>query len=335
MLRTIEFNDPQYPPASQGDAVQSGLGPNIALLIASIYSKLIDRPANLNFNLFKTALHIFLLKLEKVATYGIKVPTSMGSNNPMDAFLAAGDAFLKVVKLKCFKGSIPPSQAIIDRASVIPIRLAQMVYHNNGFIFPTKIARNSFSVGALNFRTPPTSINPRAGPLYLTSQLGNFYATLTVRQGGATDFGIVSGCFKFSPLSPNGTASITQATNFLQLIIICDFAVVGLTPSNFFDLTITGSWTGLPKIGKGFAYKVVQIDQRGIANPNLLQNIIPTVTGVTFDLPGPNARIAIVKEKADKNFAPVGWRPLNQRVKPPKSKPKQQNTPKNSPPSLR
>lgn len=329
MLKTIEFNDPQYPAASQGNAVQSGSGPYIALLTASIYSKLIERPGNLNFDEFKAALHIFLQKLDKVASYGIKVPTLIGY--PYDAFLDAGDAFVKAVRMKCFKSSTQ-AQAMMDRASIIPVWLAEMLYRDIGFVSPALVERPMFTVGALNFKLPDHPYNPYGGPVYLMGQMGNFFATVKTNKGGGAEFGIASGCFnKFSPLSAPGTASLNRDKKFLKLIAVCDFLIVGLTTNDFLAITITGSWTGLPNLGKGVAYRAVQIDKTGTANTSMLQNIVPTVTGVSFNFAGSYARVALIKVKADKNFSPVGWQGIHEKYKPPK-KPKK--TKANNQPTL-
>lgn len=151
MMGTISFNDPQYPVASQGNAIESGSGPYIALVTASIYSRFVSRPKNLNLNEFKAALHIFMEKLEKVARYGIKVPTIVGT--PIMTFLDTGDMFVKAVKLKCFKtGS--EAQMLMDQISYIPILLATMIYHNNAFESPSVVDKTMFTIGALGFKLP-------------------------------------------------------------------------------------------------------------------------------------------------------------------------------------
>lgn len=322
MMKTIEINDPQYPIASQGNAVQSGSGPYIAVLVASIFSRLVERPGNLDLDEFRVSLHLFLQKLEKVAAYGIKMPTIYG--NPCDHFLNAGDAFVKAVKLKCFKSSIQ-AQAMMDRASIIPIGLAEMIYRDAGFVSPTIFVRPTFIVNALNLKLPEHPYNPFGGPAYLTGQMSNLYITIAVTKGGGQEFGITLASFsKFSPLSASGMASLNHDKKFVQLMVVFDVLVVGLTTGDFLALTITGTWTGLLPIGKGFAYKAVQIDKTGTANTTLLQNIVSMVTGVSFNLVGPYSRIALIKVKADKNFTPIGWHGIHEKYKPPK-RPKKLN----------
>ena len=323
MMKTIEINDPQYPTASEGNAVQSGSGPYIAILVASIYSRLVERPGNLDLDEFRMALHIFLQKLQKVAAYGIKVPTVYG--NPCDYFLNAGDAFVKVVKLKCFKTSTQ-AQAMMDRASIIPIWLAEMIYRDVGFVSPITLVRPTFTVSALSLKLPEHPYNPFGGPIYLTGQMQNLYITIAVKKGGGQEFGITLASFnKFSPLSAAGMASLNRDKKFVQLMGVFDVLVVGLTTGDFLSLTITGTWTDLPPIGKGVAYKAIQIDRTGTANTTLLQNIVSMVTGVSFNLIGPYSRIAIIKVKADKNFTPIGWYGIHEKYKPPK-RPKKLNT---------
>jgi hypothetical protein len=206
MMKTIEINDPQYPEASQGNAIQSGFGPYIALLVTSIYSRLVERPGNLNLDEFTIALHLFLQKLEKVSTYGIKVPTIYG--NPCDQFLNAGDAFVKVVKLKCFKSSTQ-AQAMMNRASIIPIWLAKMIYQDVGFISSTIFQHTTFILSALSLKLLEHPYNPFGGPVYLTRQMYNLYITIAVAKGGGQAFGITLASFnKFSPLSASGMASL-------------------------------------------------------------------------------------------------------------------------------
>ena len=324
MLKTIEVNDPQYPTASQGNTIQSGSGPYIALLTASIYSKLIDRPGNLNFEEFKMALHLFLQKLEKVAAYGIKVPTTI--KNPIESFLDAGDAFVKAVKLKCFKTNTQ-AQAVMDQVSMIPIGLAQAVFRDMSFVSPTVVDRNTFTIGTMSFKLPEQPFNPFGGPVYLTAQVANLFATVAVRKGGGQEFGMALACFnRFSPLSTAGTASLNRDKKLSKLIVICDILMVGLTPADFLSLTITGTWTELPRLNKGSAYTVVQIDKTGTANNNtLLQNIISRASGVSFDLATPYSRIAVLRVQAPDDFTPVGWEnPHDTKYKPPKQ-PKSQN----------
>lgn len=323
MLKTIEVNDPQYPTASQGNTIQSGSGPYIALLTANIYAKLIDRPGNLNFEEFKMALHIFLQKLEKVAAYGIKVPTTI--KNPIESFLDAGDAFLKAVKLKCFKTSTQ-AQAVMDQVSLIPIGLAEAVFRDVGFVSPTIVDRSTFTIGTLSFKLPEHPFNPFGGPVYLTGQVGNLFATVAVRKGGGQEFGMTLACFnKFSPLSLAGTASLNRDKKLSKLVVVCDILMVGLTTTDLLSLTITGTWTELPRLNKGSAYKVVQIDRTGTANTTLLQNIVSRASGVSFDLVTPYSRIAIIRVQAPDDFTPVGWENPHDKYKPPKQ-PRAANT---------
>lgn len=318
MMQTIAFNDPQYPAASQGNAIQSGSGPYIALLTASVYSKLIGRPMNLNFDDFKIALHIFLEKLDKVATYGVKVPTNVGT--PYMAFLDAGDMFVKVVKMKCFKSG-NQAQALMDRVSIIPIWLAEMVYHDDAFESPTVVEHTMFTVGALGFKLPQNPYNALGGPVYLWGQMGSFFATITVNKGNGVEFGLSAACFnKFSPLSSAGTTSLNRDKRLVKLMQVCDFSILGLTAADFFEITVTGSFTNLKKLGKGFAYKAVQVDMYGMADFGLLQNVVPTVNGVSFDFVGPYSRVCLVKLKMDKSFVPVGWQGVHEKFKPPKNR---------------
>lgn len=323
MLKTMEVNDPQYPPASQGNTIQSGSGPYIALMTASIYSKLIDRAGNLNFEEFKMALHIFLQKLERVAAFGIKVPTSIAS--PVASFLDAGDAFLKAVKLKCFKTSTQ-AQAVMDRVSLIPIGLAETVYRDVGFVSPTVVDRSTFTIGTMSFKLPEHPFNPFGGPVYLTGQVGNLFATVAVRKGGGQEFGMALACFnKLSPLSLAGTASLNRDGKLSKLIVVCDVLTVGLTTTDFLSLTVTATWTELPRLDRGSAYKAVQIDKTGTANTSLLQNIVSRASGVSFDLATPYSRIAVTRVQAADDFTPVGWQNTHDKYKPPKQ-PKSGNT---------
>lgn len=325
MMKFIEINDPQYPVASHGNVIQSGSGPYIALLVASIYSRLVERPGNLNLDEFRMSLHIFLQKLEKVAAFGIKVPTIYKS--PSYEFLNAGDAFVKIVKLKCFKSSTQ-TQAMMDHASIIPILLAKMIYQDIGFISPTSFERPTFTINALSFKLPEHPVTPFGGPIYLVGQMKNLYITTAITKGGGQEFGITFASFnKFSPLSASGMASLNPDKKFMQLIVVFDILVVGLTTNDFLSLTITCTWTNLFPIGKGFAYKAVQIDKTGTANTTLLQNIVSMVSGVSFDLVGSYSRIAIIKTKADKIFTPIGWYGVHEKYKPPKN-PKKMNTTK-------
>lgn len=318
MMNTISFNDPQYPVASQGDAIQSGSGPYIALLTASVYSRLVSRPGNLDFNEFKRALHIFMEKLEKVAQYGIKVPTIVGT--PILTFLDTGDMFVKGVKMKCFKVGTE-AQVLMDQTSFIPIMLAEMIYHNNAFESPFVVDRSMFTVGALGFKLPQNPYNPLGGPAYLSGQMGSFFTTVTVDAGFGAEFGIAAACFnRWSPLSSKGEDSLNRDKKLVKLLQVCDFDIVGLTTTDMFTVTITASCTNLKKIGRGYAYKVVQLDKDGIADFDLLKNVVPTVTGVSFDFVTSYSRICLIKVKMDKNYSPVGWAGLHDKFKPPKNK---------------
>jgi hypothetical protein len=318
MMNTISFNNPQYPIASQGSAIQSGSGPYIALLTASVYSRLVSRPGNLNFNEFTTALHIYMEKLEKVAHYGIKVPTAIGT--PLLTFLDAGDMFVKAVKMKCFKSGTQ-AQVLMDQISWIPIMLAEMIYHNNAFESPTVIDKSMFTVGSLGFKLPQNPYNPLGGPIYFSGQMGSFFATVAVSNGFGAEFGITAACFnKWSPLSFDGRESLNHDKKMIRLLQVCDFDIVGLTASDLFTITITASFTNLKKMGIGYAYKVVQLDRDGIADFDILSNVIPTVTGVSFDFVTTYSRICLVKMKMDKNYSPIGWAGLQEKFKPPKNK---------------
>ncbi|KAG0620064.1 hypothetical protein M758_4G186200 [Ceratodon purpureus] len=318
MMNTISFNNPQYPIASQGSAIQSGSGPSIALLTASVYSRIISRPGNLNFDEFKMALHTYMEKLDKVAQYGIKVPTTIAT--PILTFLDTGDMFVKAVKMKCFKTGTQ-AQALMDQTSWIPILLAEMIYHNNAFESPTVVDRSMFTVGALGFKLPQNPYNPLGGPMYLSGQMGSFFATVTIDNGFGAEFGITAACFnRWSPLSSNSQDSLNRDKKLIKLLQVCDFSIVGLTISDLFTVTITASFTNLKKIGKGYAYKVVQLDRDGTANFDILSNVVPTVTGVSFDFVTTYSRICLIKMKMDKNYSPVGWGGLYEKFKPPKNK---------------
>jgi len=324
MMKFIETNDPQYPVASYGNIIHSGSGPCIAFLVASIYSRIVDKPGNLNLNEFRASLHIFLRKLEKIVNYGIKVPTMY--INPCDVFLSAGDAFVKTVKLKCFKSSTQ-AQAMMDRTSIIPILLAEMIYQDVGFISPSSFELQTFTIHVLSFKLPKHPHNPLGGPIYLIGKMQNLYITIAETKGGEQEFGITFASFnKFSPLSTSGMASLNEDKKLLQLIVVFDILVIRLTTNDFQSPTITCTWTNLFPIGKGFAYKAVQIDKVGIANTNLLQNIVPMVSGVSFDLVGSYSRIELKKVKADKNFTPIGWYGIYEKYKPPNSSPKSKTT---------
>jgi hypothetical protein len=110
-------------------------------------------------------------------------------------------------------------------------------------------------------------------------------------------------------------ASLNRDKFFVQIMVVFDVLVVGLTTEDFLSLIITGTWTNLLPVGKRFAYKAVQIDKTGNANTNLLQNIVPMVTGVSFNLVGPYSRIALIKVRADKFFTPIGWRGIHEKYK--------------------
>ena len=317
MMNTISFNDPQYPVASQGAAIQSGSGPYIALLTASVYSRLVSRPGNFNYSDFKTALHIYMEKLEKVAHYGIKVPTTVST--PMLTFLDTGDMFVKAVKMKCFKTGTQ-AQALMDHASLIPIMLAELIYHNNAFVSPTVEDRSTFTVGALGFKLPQNPRNPLGGPVYLSGQMGSFYATVAVSSSFGVEFGIAAACFnKWSPLSSEGRDSLDRDKKLIKLLQVCDFNIIGLATSDLFTCTITASFTNLKKIGRGYAYKAVQLDREGIADFGILTNVVPTITGVSFDFVTTYSRICLIKTKMDRNYSPVGWAGLHEKFKPPKN----------------
>jgi len=63
----------------------------------------------------------------------------------------------------------------------------------------------------------------------------------------------------------------------------------------------------MKKIGRGYAYKVVQLDKDNIANFDILNNVISIVIGVSFDFVTTYSRICFIKVKMDKNYSPVGW----------------------------
>lgn len=156
--------------------------------------------------------------------------------------------------------------------------------------------------------------------MYLSGNMGSFFTTITIDQGFGAEFGVTAACFnRWSPLSKDGEDSLNRDKKLIKLLQVCDFNIVGLTMADLFTTTITASCTNLKKIGKGYAYKVVQLDKDGIADFDILKNVVPTITGVSFDFVTIYSRICLIKVKMDKNYSPVGWAGLHDNFEPPKN----------------